>query len=160
MQIRDFILDFGRQCRERDPISGEFVRQYGALQIYLTNKVNTPDVNAFLIGESCLEMLEDAIVLVKKGQAGDKDSGYWVTAKEIQGNVDSKYPGYLHWQQKNINQTREQPFKSLSRAIDAIDESFDGAAHRPLITLGHIIRGCSNRGSLRVLTHGVMHMPR
>lgn len=159
LQIKEFILDFGRQCSERDPASGDHVRQYGSMQIYLTNKVHTVDVNSFLLGKACLELLPDAIVLVKKGQAGDKDTGYWVTAKEIKDSIDGKYQGYLHWQQTNPNQTREQPFKSLGSAIDAIDTAFDQSAHRPLITLGHIIRACSNRGSRRVLTHGVLHMP-
>ena len=74
LQIRQYVMEFGRQAEERDS-SGGYVRKRGLMQIYLTNRVNTADVNSFKVGRECLKLVPRAIILVKKGQVGERDSG-------------------------------------------------------------------------------------
>ena len=94
------------------------------------------------------------------------DSGYWVTDSELLGkhskptSKDSKN-GYIHWQNESSEHgapVRCQPFKELSKALDAIDVVFTDAIHRPVIILGHILRGNSPRTTERVLNCAVIHM--
>lgn len=55
---------------------------HGAMQVHADTSHNCACTSAI----SCeLTLLKNAIVLVTQGQAGDKDSGYCVAARELTG---------------------------------------------------------------------------